>query len=65
MKNNDKIKYFNRLLLEQLKKWIDRKEIFAIKGPRQSGKTTLLKILHAWLIKEKKNKHRKYYIYYL
>ncbi|MBU0722592.1 ATP-binding protein [Patescibacteria group bacterium] len=40
--------------MEQLKKWIDRKEIFAIKGPRQSGKTTLLKILHAWLIKEKK-----------
>lgn len=45
--------YFPRLLLEKLQKWIDRREIFAIKGPRQSGKTTILKILRDWLIKEK------------
>ncbi|MBL7117421.1 MAG: AAA family ATPase, partial [Candidatus Syntrophoarchaeum sp.] len=27
------------------KKWIERREILAIKGPRQSGKTTLLEML--------------------
>lgn len=45
--------YFPRILLEKLKKWLDRREIFAIKGPRQSGKTTLLKMLRDWLVKEK------------
>lgn len=45
--------YFSRLLLEKLKKWIDRREIFAIKGPRQSGKTTLLQMLKGWLISQK------------
>jgi len=48
--------YFSRTLLEKLKKWIDRKEIYAIKGPRQSGKTTLLKMLENWLITQKKVK---------
>ncbi|MEM2908470.1 MAG: ATP-binding protein [Candidatus Hadarchaeales archaeon] len=28
-----------------MEKWLDRPEAFAIKGPRQSGKTTLLKLL--------------------
>jgi len=46
--------YFSRILLENLKKWIERREIFAIKGPRQSGKTTLLKMLQDWLIKERR-----------
>lgn len=45
--------YLNRYLLEELKKWIDRREIFAIKGPRQSGKTTLLKMFRQWLLDEK------------
>ncbi|MCD6219405.1 ATP-binding protein [Candidatus Calescamantes bacterium] len=40
--------------MEELKKWIDRREIYAIKGPRQSGKTTVLKIFKEWLIQEKK-----------
>lgn len=48
--------YFPRNLLEKLKKWIDRKEIYAIKGPRQSGKTTLLKMLQDWLVVQKKIK---------
>ena len=47
------MKYFDRKILEKLKKWIDRKEVYVIKGPRQSGKTTILKILQEWLIKEK------------
>lgn len=36
---------FPRDILPELEKWIDRREAFAIKGPRQSGKTTLLRIL--------------------
>lgn len=43
-------KYIQRLLLGELIKWIDRKEILAIKGPRQSGKTTLLKMLKNQLV---------------
>ncbi|PIP28369.1 MAG: hypothetical protein COX29_01545 [Candidatus Moranbacteria bacterium CG23_combo_of_CG06-09_8_20_14_all_35_22] len=45
---------FERFLLDDLKKWIDRREIYAIKGPRQAGKTTLLKMLENWLVVEKK-----------
>ena len=45
--------FFHRELLDKLKKWIDRREIYAIKGPRQSGKTTLLKMLENYLIKER------------
>jgi len=47
------MKYINRLLLEEIKKWVDRREIIAIRGPRQSGKTTLLIMLREWLEKEK------------
>jgi len=43
-----------RDILPKLEKWIDRREAFAIKGPRQSGKTTLLKILEDKLAKEGK-----------
>ena len=46
------MEYFSRNLMVELKKWIDRKEIYAIKGPRQSGKTTLLKMLQEWLLSE-------------
>ncbi|MGM0405692.1 MAG: ATP-binding protein [Thermoplasmatota archaeon] len=45
--------YFDRELLDKLKKWIDRKEIIAVKGPRQSGKTTLLKMAMEWIINDK------------
>ena len=47
------MEYFERNLLNEIKKWMDRREIIAIKGPRQSGKTTLLEMLKEWLIKEK------------
>ena len=50
MKRNQ---FFHRDLLDKLKKWIDRREIYAIKGPRQSGKTTLLKMLESYLIEER------------
>jgi len=38
-------KTYPRDILPNLHKWIDRREAYAIKGPRQSGKTTLLKLL--------------------
>ncbi len=47
------MEYFERILLNEVKKWIGRREIIAIKGPRQSGKTTLLNMLTEWLEKEK------------
>ena len=50
------MKYLERELTEELKKWINRREIYAIKGPRQSGKTTLLKIIQDWLIEERRVK---------
>ncbi len=36
------MEYYPRKIEENLRKWIKRKEIIIIKGPRQSGKTTLL-----------------------
>lgn len=50
----EKKQYLNRNLFNYVKKWIHRKEILAIKGPRQAGKTTLLKMLEKWLKQEKK-----------
>ncbi len=41
--------YIDRKLFNEIKEWVQRREIIAIKGPRQSGKTTLLKMLSAWL----------------
>lgn len=35
--------YINRFLEEELMKYLDKKEIIAVVGPRQCGKTTLLK----------------------
>ena len=48
-------------LLDEVKKWIERKEIIAIKGPRQSGKTTLMKMLSEWL--EEKGIEKDHLIY--
>ena len=45
-------KIFPRDILTYLTKWLNRKEAYAIKGPRQSGKTTILKILQEKLKKE-------------
>ena len=46
------MKYYERLLLEEIKNYMERREIIAIKGPRQSGKTTLLKMLKDFLLKK-------------
>lgn len=54
MEKSSENQYFKRDLLEELKKWVDRKEIIAIKGPRQAGKTTVLRMLELWLKEEKK-----------
>ncbi len=47
------MKYIKRLLLDEIKKWVERREIIAIRGPRQSGKTTLLMLLSKWLASDK------------
>jgi len=39
-----------RDLLSEIERLVDRREAFAIRGPRQSGKTTLLKILEERLV---------------
>lgn len=54
MENYSKNQYFERDLLKELKKWIDREEIIALKGPRQAGKTTLLRMLERWIREEKR-----------
>ena len=41
--------YIHRTLERELLKYLDRREILAITGPRQSGKTTLLRHLHEGL----------------
>jgi predicted AAA+ superfamily ATPase len=46
---------FPRDVAINLLKWIGRREAYAIKGPRQSGKTTLLRILED--SGEKRNEH--------
>jgi predicted AAA+ superfamily ATPase len=47
-------KYLPRLLFDEIIKWLKRREIIAIKGPRQSGKTTLLLMIQDYLIKKEK-----------
>ena len=42
--------YIKRDLLEKLIEWRDLPEFYAIKGPRQSGKTTILKMLQERLM---------------
>ncbi len=42
-----------RDILDEIKKWIKNKEIIAIRGPRQSGKTTLLGQIKKDLLKNK------------
>jgi len=39
------MKVFERKLEKKIEKFIDRREIIGIRGPRQSGKTTLLKMI--------------------
>lgn len=53
MKNNPaKIKgYYERDLFWEIKKYLNKREIIAILGPRQSGKTTLLEIIYKTLPK--------------
>jgi len=36
------MEYYPRKIEEKLDKWLRRREVIAVKGPRQSGKTTLL-----------------------
>ena len=47
-------KYFSRKLTQKLIKYLSSRQIFAILGPRQAGKTTLFAILQKYLEKKKK-----------
>jgi len=42
---SEESRIYPRDILPDLMRWLDRREAYAIKGPRQSGKTTILKIL--------------------
>jgi len=57
MKNNPaKIKdIFPRDILEEINLYLDKEEILAVIGPRQSGKTTLLKIILHQISSKKKS----------
>ncbi|MEW6528483.1 MAG: ATP-binding protein [Candidatus Micrarchaeota archaeon] len=46
------MEYLERILFKELQKWDGRRELFAIKGPRQVGKTTLLEMYRVWLLKK-------------
>jgi len=48
-------KFFQRDIEASMLKWMERREAYAVKGPRQSGKTTLLRILEDTLEKKKVN----------
>jgi len=43
-----------RLLFDEIIKWLKRREIISIKGPKQSGKTTLLLMIRDYLIEKEK-----------
>jgi len=46
--------YYPRELENKINKYLDKPEIIAVKGPRQAGKTTLLKKIYNCLVKKKK-----------
>lgn len=54
--------YFNRKITNIIEKWIDEKEIIVLNGPRQVGKTTILKILIEKLEKKEVDKKRIFYL---
>jgi len=56
------MEYLQRNLFEEIKKWIERREIIVIKGPRQAGKTTLLEMIKDWLINKGADKENIIYI---
>jgi len=48
----EKDSFLQRNLMNELVKWLNRREAYVIKGPRQSGKTTILHMLKRHLIEE-------------
>lgn len=54
--------YIKRELETEIKKWLGSREILAIRGARQSGKTTLLKRIRDVLKNKNVNKERIHYI---
>ncbi len=54
--------YIKREIETEVEKWLDSREIVAIRGPRQSGKTTLLKRLESVLNAKGVGEERVHYI---
>jgi len=54
------MKYINKEIEKKINKLIGRKEIIGIRGPRQAGKTTLLKNIY-----EKINENKVYIDMYI
>ncbi len=54
--------YFNRKIANIIEKWLEEKEIIVLNGPRQVGKTTILKILIEKLEKKRISKNRIFYL---
>ena len=42
--------YYKREIEEKIEQYLETPEIIAIFGPRQVGKTTLLKEIHNWQV---------------
>ena len=55
--------FYPRKISQKIEKWLTEKEIIILNGPRQVGKTTLLKILQDKLIRSGIEKERIFYFY--
>ncbi|MCK5416390.1 ATP-binding protein [Candidatus Parcubacteria bacterium] len=53
---------YQRKVTKNIKKWLFEKEIIILNGPRQVGKTSLLKLIEEELIKKKVKKEQIFYL---
>lgn len=53
---------YPRKITEELKKWLLEKEIIVLNGPRQVGKTSLLKLIEQELLRKKIKKEQIFYL---
>ncbi|MEA2065358.1 MAG: AAA family ATPase [Patescibacteria group bacterium] len=53
---------YQRKIIKEIKNWLSEKEIIILNGPRQVGKTSLLKLLEKELIRKKIKKEQIFYL---
>ncbi len=53
---------YPRKIIKELKNWLFEKEIIILNGPRQVGKTSLLKLIEEELIRKKIKKEQIFYL---